>query len=94
MRQLPAYPEATAEEDSTSENVGQPAPRRRKQMKSGMATTVTNKVTWPHEVVYTSAWKQAFYMDISLPQFVQIYMIVMEGEAVAIKRGWHHISRS
>ena len=73
---------ATPKEDSTSEE-DQPAPRRRKQIKSGMdqtgATAVVNKVTWPHEVVYTSARKPASYQNITIPQFVHGYLILMEG---------------
>ena len=53
-------------------------------MKSGMhstrATMVLNKVTWPHEVVYTSVGKPATYEDISIPFFVQGYIITMERE--------------
>ena len=68
--QLPAI----AEEGSTSEDVDQPAPRRkRKHIKSGMDRTgaipVVNKVTWPHQVVYTSARKPASY-QIYVPHFV------------------------
>ena len=90
MRQLPAYSVATANEDSSSEDEDHPAPRRRrKHIKSGMdktgATTVTNKVTLPHEVVYTSASKLASYQDISVPQFVYEYLIVMDSEQVDIK---------
>ena len=61
MRQLPAYSGATAKEGSTSEEEDQPAPRKGKKIKSGIdrtgATTVISKVTWSHEVVYTSAGK-------------------------------------
>ena len=93
MRQLPPYSGANAEEDFTPEEEDQPAPsyrRRRKQIKSGMdwteATTLVYKVTWPHEIVYTSAGKPASYQNISIPPFVHGYMIVMVGEEVAIKK--------
>ena len=49
------------------------------------ATTVVRKVAWLHEVVYTAAGKPASYQDISIPQSVHGYMIIMEGEEVAIK---------
>ena len=35
-----------------------------------------NRITWTHEVVYTVAGKAA-YDDISLPLFIQEYLIVM-----------------
>ena len=58
-------------------------------MKSGMdrtgATTVINKVTWPHEVVYTSDGKPASYQDISVHRFVYEYLIVMDSEEANIK---------
>ena len=89
MRQLPSYSGATAVEGSMFEKEDQLAPRRRKQIKSGLnsigATPVINKVIWPHEIVYTSAGKPASYKDISIPQFVHRYMIIMEGDGMAIK---------
>ena len=90
MRQLPAFSGATANEELSSDDEYQSAPRRRhKNLKSGMdrtgATTVINKVTWPHEVVYTSDGKSASYQDISVPQFVYGYMIVMDSEEADIK---------
>ena len=50
--------------------------------RSGGTTEI--KVTWPHKVVFTSAGKPASYQDISIPQFVHEYMIIMEDEEVAI----------
>ena len=89
MRQLPAYSGATTKEDSTSEEEGQPAPRRRKQIKSSMdwtgSTTMVNKVTWPHKVIYTSAGELASDQDISIPKFVHGDLILMEGEEMTIK---------
>ena len=46
---------------------------------------VVRRVTWPHEVVYTMAWKPAAYQDMSLALFVQGYMIIMKDEEWAIK---------
>ena len=75
MRQLPTLSGTTANEDSSSDDEDQPAPRcRPKNQKSGMhrtgATNVLNKITWPHEVVYTFDGKPASYQDISVLQFV------------------------
>ena len=66
MRQLPALSRATSDEDSLSNDEDLPVPRRIcKNLKSGMdrtcATTVSNNVTWPHEVVFTSDGKPASY---------------------------------
>ena len=83
-----------------AEEEDQHAPRRKKPMNSGMdrtgATTEVNRVTWPHKVVYSLVVKPDCYQDMSIPQFVLGYMILMEGEEVAIilERGWHHIVRS
>ena len=48
-----------------SDEEEQPVPKWRKHLKSGLhrigATTVLKKVTWPHEVVYTSDGKLATY---------------------------------
>ena len=35
---------------------------------------VVRRVTWPHKVVYTVAWKPAAYQDMSIVWFVQGYM--------------------
>ena len=74
MRQLPSLSEAIADEDSSSGYEYQPAPRRiDKIMKSGMDrtvwgyTTVINKVTWCHEIVYNSDGKPTSYRDTSVP---------------------------
>ena len=90
MTQLPGFIRTTANEDSSSDDKDQPAPRRIcKNLKSCMdrtgATTVINKVTWPYEVVYTSDGKPSSYQDISVPQFVHGYMIVVDSEETDIK---------
>ena len=54
-------------------------------MHQTIATTAVRKVTSPHEVVYTVARKPTAYQDISIPLFIQGYMIIMEGEEGAIK---------
>ena len=78
-----AYTSATTEED-TSDAGEQPAPRCRKHLKSGHhrtgATTVLNKVIWPHKVLYTSAGKPTTYQNILIPIFVQGYLIMMDTE--------------
>ena len=47
---------------------------------------VVRKVDWPHHVVYTSAGKPASYQDISIPLFVQRYVIRMESEDSTIRQ--------
>ena len=42
------------------------------------------RVTWPHEVVYTAVGKPAAYQDLALALFVQGYMIIMKREEGAI----------
>ena len=70
IRKLPTSTETTTEGDSTSDKEEQLAPRWRKLMKPDMhrtgATAVLNKVTWPHEIVYTTVGKPATYEDISV----------------------------
>ena len=90
MKLLPAILRATADKDLLCDDKDQPAHRRRhKNLKSGMdrtgITTVINQVTWLHEVMHTSDGKPASYQDISVPQFVYGYMIVMDTEEVDIK---------
>ena len=74
----------------TSDKEEQPAPRWRRPLKSRLqrtgATTVLNKVTWPYEVVYTSAGKPAADQDISIPLFVQGYLMVMDSEEGYIRQ--------
>ena len=41
---------------------------------------VIKRITWPHGVVYTVAEKPAAYEELSIPHFVQGYLIVMSGE--------------
>ena len=45
---------------------------------------VTERVR-PHEVVYTTDGKAAVYNEISMPLFVQGYLIVMEEEKQAVR---------
>ena len=47
---------------------------------------VLHKVTWPNEVVYTSEGKPASFQDLSIPLFVQGYLIIMESEEGLIKQ--------
>ena len=46
---------------------------------------VVNKVTWPHEVVYSMESKPATYEDLSIPLFIKLYMIVTKEEKGPIK---------
>ena len=88
-RQLLTYSRAMIAGDSTSEEDEQHVPRWRKQLKSDMpwtrATMVVRKVTWPHDVVYTTAGKPAAYQNISIHLFIQGYMIIIEGEEWVIR---------
>ena len=90
MRQPPTYSRAMTEGDSTSEELEQPATRRKKQLKSGMdrtgATMVVRQLPWPHKLVYTVVRKSEAYQDISIPLFVQGYLVIMEGEEGAIRQ--------
>ena len=90
LRELPAYHEATTDEDDTSNEEEQPVQRRKKKgLKSGIhqtgATTVVKKVTWPRKVVYISNGKPAVYQDISVPLFVQGYLITTDSQDSSIK---------
>ena len=80
---------ATTEGD-TSDNEEQPHPRWREHLKSGLhrtgATMILNKVTWPHKVVYTLDGKPNTYQDISIPRFVERYLIVMDTEEGLIRQ--------
>ena len=48
---------------------------------------VVKRITWPYEVIYmySVAGKPAIYEELSLPLFVQGYLIVMKGEERAIR---------
>ena len=90
IRQVAAYSWPTTEGDSMSDMEEQPALRRRRPLKSGShwtrATTVLNKMTWPYEVVYTSAGKPATYQDISIPLLIQGYLITMDSEEGPVRQ--------
>ena len=62
----------------------QPPPRWGNHQKSCIdrtrASTVLHKVTWPHEVVYTSEGMPAAYKDLSISLFAQGYLIVIDTE--------------
>ena len=47
-------------------------------------TTVARKATWPHEVVYTSDGKASAYQDISVPLFIQGYLITVDSQDSSI----------
>ena len=49
------------------------------------STTVLQKITWPHKVVYTSAGKSTSYQDMIVPQFVYRYLLVMDSEEANIR---------
>ena len=49
------------------------------------ATTVLNTITWLHEVLYTLDGKPTSYQDMSVPQFVYGYLLVMDSEEADIR---------
>ena len=67
-----------------SDDKKHPPPRRGSNLKSGIdrtgASMVIHKVNWLHEVVYTSEGKPASYQDLSIPLFIQHFLIIMESE--------------
>ena len=83
MKQVTGITGDTTDEN-TSDEEEQPPPRRGKHLKSGIdrtgASMVLHKVAWPHEIVYTSEGKPAAYQDLSIPLFVQGYLIIMVTE--------------
>ena len=74
MRGAPVLQLPTMNDNSRSkEQVTTPAPRRRG-LNSGMIhtadTTVFHKITWPHEVVYTSTGQPTEYKRMSVTLFI------------------------
>ena len=61
----------------------QPITHKCRLLKSGLdktgVTMVVHNITWPHEVVYSSSGKLAVYQELSVPTFVQGYLLVMSG---------------
>ena len=47
---------------------------------------VIHKVTWPHEVVYSLECNPASYQELTIPLFLQGYLIVMELEEGPVKK--------
>ena len=50
-------------------------------------TMVVKNITWPHEMVYSSAGKPTAYQELSVYTFVQGYLVVMC--AHDIKKGYY-----
>ena len=50
------------------------------------ASMVLHKVTWRHEVVYTSQGKPATFQDLSIPIFIQGYLIIINPEEWLVKK--------
>ena len=69
LRGVPA-PFVHTDEDNVSEDEPAAPTRRKQGLKSGNVQTadtlVTRKITWPHEVVYTSQGQLAVYDDMSV----------------------------
>ena len=62
----------------------QPITNKRRPLKSGLnrtgATMIVHNLTWPHEVVYSSAGKPAVCQELAVPTFMQEYLVVMHGQ--------------
>ena len=69
----------------SKEEATTPAPRT-KGLKSGKIhtgyTTVLLKITWPHEMVYTSAGQPTVYEKMSVTLFVSGFQTVMAGRKI------------
>ena len=50
-----------------------------------MDSLVTKHVTWPPKVMYAADGKTAVYNEISMPLFIQGYLIVMEEEKESVR---------
>ena len=76
-RPMPLNPDT----EDTSDEEEYPPPRWGNNLKSGMqrtgASMVIHKVTWPHEVVY---------QELTIPLFVQGFLIIMEFEEGPVKK--------
>ena len=89
MRVAPSLDLPTTDDDAGSEKkLTTPAPRRNG-LKSGKThtadTTLLRKITWPHEVVYTSSGHPTVFEEMSMSLFVSGYLTVIAGEKDQIK---------
>ena len=55
---------------------------------------VVQKMTWPHEVVYFVDVEHAEFEDLTIPKFVQGYLIIMKGEGGAITTLKVHLQKT
>ena len=46
---------------------------------------VVHNITGPHEVVYSASGKLAVFQELSVPSFVQGYLVVMSGQDTKIR---------
>ena len=81
LRGAPALYFQTTDEDSVYDGEQTAPTQKRKGLKSGrlrtMVTMVLKRITWPHEVVYTSADQPAIYEEMSSVHIVNGYVTVM-----------------
>ena len=56
-----------------------------------MADSMVLKITWLHELIYTSEGQPAAYDDLSVPLFISGYLAMMEHEKESIRplMAWH-----
>ena len=88
LRQLPIITAPTTGEESSTDK-DQLAPHLQRPLKSSMQHTggfmVVKIIMWPHEVIYPVATKPTAFEELSIPLFMQGYLIVMKGDEEAIR---------
>ena len=46
---------------------------------------LVKKIAWPHEIIDIAAGKPAAYGELSIPHFIQGYLIVMRSEKEIVR---------
>ena len=66
----------------------QPITHKCRPLKFGLertgVTVVVHNITWPYKVVYSTSRKPAVYQELSVPTFVQGYLVMMSGQDTKI----------
>ena len=79
-------PEEMSSDGGLDSDEDQPFTHKHRPLTSGLdrtgVTMVVHKITWPHEVVYYTLGKPAVYQELSVPTFMQGYLIVMSGQDI------------
>ena len=50
-----------------------------------LTTTILKQIVWPHELVYDPSGKPAVYDELSLPLFIQGYLVILQAERLQQK---------